>query len=107
MVIDELLHRRLIILSGKGGVGKSVVGAALALLARERGKRVLMLEVDAPLEAARYLGGRSSAGSLREVLPGLFALNLQPTAVMEEYVRTTVKVDLLARRVLESPLYHR
>ena len=56
MVLDELLRRRLVFLSGKGGVGKSTVGLALALAARERGKRVLLVEIDAPLEAARVLG---------------------------------------------------
>ncbi|HVR71316.1 MAG TPA: ArsA-related P-loop ATPase [Vicinamibacteria bacterium] len=107
MVLDDLLSKRLIVLSGKGGVGKSVVGAALALAARERGKRVLLVEVEAPREAARYLGGRRSGGVVCEVLPGLFTLNLDPKAAMEEYVRATVRVDILARRVLESPLYHR
>jgi anion-transporting ArsA/GET3 family ATPase len=107
MVLDDLLARRLVVLSGKGGVGKSVVGAALALAAHERGKRVLLVEVEAPREAARYLGGRPSGGVVREALPGLFTLNLDPKAAMEEYVRSTVRVELLARRVLESPLYHR
>lgn len=106
-MLSELLSKRLIVLSGKGGVGKSVVGAALALAARERGKRVLLVEVEAAHEAARYLGGKPSGGAVREVLPGLFTLNLDPKAAMEEYVRSTVRVDLLARRVIESPLYHR
>ena len=39
-ILDTLLSKRLVILSGKGGVGKSTVGVALALAARERGKRV-------------------------------------------------------------------
>ena len=107
MVLDELLAKRLVILSGKGGVGKSVVGAALAFAAHERGKRVLLVEVEAPHEASRYLGGRPSGGAIREVLPGLFTLNLDPARAMEEYVRTTVRVEMLARRVLESPLYER
>jgi anion-transporting ArsA/GET3 family ATPase len=107
MVLDDLLSKRLVVLSGKGGVGKSVVGAALAVAARERGKRVLLVEVEAPREAGRYLGGRASSGQVREVLPGLFTLNLDPKAAMAEYVRATVRVELLARRVLESPLYHR
>jgi anion-transporting ArsA/GET3 family ATPase len=107
MVLGELLSKRLVILSGKGGVGKSVVGATLALAAHERGRRVLLVEVEAPREAARYLGGRVSGGAIREVLPGLFTLNLDPKAAMEEYVRSTVKVELVARKVLESPLYHR
>jgi len=107
MVLDELLSKRLVVLSGKGGVGKSVVGAALALAAHYRGKRVLLVEVDAPLEAARYLGARAVGGRETEVLPGLSTVNLNPTGVMDEYVRRIVPFDLLARRVLENPIYHR
>jgi anion-transporting ArsA/GET3 family ATPase len=107
MVLDELLERRLVILSGKGGVGKSVLGAALAMAARGRGKRVLLLEVDAPLSAARYLGGPGDEDGEREVGPGLVTLNLRPAAVMEEYVRRTVRLGALARRILDSPVYGR
>jgi anion-transporting ArsA/GET3 family ATPase len=107
MRLDDLLARRLILLSGKGGVGKSVVGMALALAARARGKRVLLVEVDAPLEAARRLGAPPSRGRETEVRPGLFTVNLDPSAVMDEYVRHVVPVELLARRILSSPLYHR
>ena len=42
-----LLDRRLLFFTGKGGVGKSTVTAATALLAAEQGKRVLLVEVDA------------------------------------------------------------
>jgi anion-transporting ArsA/GET3 family ATPase len=107
MRLDELLARRLILLTGKGGVGKSVVGIALALAARARRKRVLLVEVDAPLEAARRLGGQPSRGRETEVRPGLFTVNLDPSAVMDEYVRHVVPVELLAGRILSSPLYHR
>jgi anion-transporting ArsA/GET3 family ATPase len=107
MVLDELLKHRLVILSGKGGVGKSVMGAAVAVAARERGKRVLLLDVDAPLSAGRYLGGSGEAEGEREIDDGLFTLNLHPAAVMEEYVRHTVRVSVLARRILDSPVYQR
>ena len=107
MLLDSLLSRRVLILSGKGGVGKSVVGMALAIAARDRGKRVLLVEVAAPLEAARVLGGRPARGRLGEVLPGLVTLNLDPRAVMDEYVRHVVQLEILARRVLDSPIYQR
>ena len=107
MLLDELLARRLVVLTGKGGVGKSLVGAALAVAARDRGKRVLLVEVAAPVEAARLLGGRPSSGREVEALPGLFTLNLQPRDAMDDYVRHVVRLDLLARRILESPVYHR
>ncbi len=107
MIVDRLLERRLVILSGKGGVGKSTVGAALALLAAERGKRTLLVEIDAPLEAARYLEAPASGGKPREVRPGLFTVNLDPRSVMDEYVQRTVRVEMFARRVIESPIYER
>jgi anion-transporting ArsA/GET3 family ATPase len=107
MLLDGLLSRRLIVLTGKGGVGKSVVGASLALAARARGQRVLLVEVAAPLEAARVLGGSPSRGRVKEALPGLSTLNLDPAAVMDEYVRHIVPVKLLARRILSSPVYKR
>lgn len=107
MLLDDLLSRRVIVLTGKGGVGKSVVGASVALAARARGKRVLLVEVAAPVEAARMLGGTASRGRETEVLPGLTTLNLDPAAVMDQYVRHVVPVDLLARKVMDSPIYRR
>lgn len=107
MVLDDLLQRRLVILSGKGGVGKSVVGTALALAARARGKRILFIEVDAPLPASRYLGEAPVGSQETEVRPGLSMVNLVPAKVMDEYVREMVRVDLLARKVLGSPIYRR
>jgi len=107
VLLDSLLERRLVVLTGKGGVGKSVVGGALALAARERGKRVLLVEVAAPLEAARRLGGKPSRGREVEAMPGLFTLNLDPQDAMDEYVRHVVKIDLVARRILANQIYHR
>ena len=43
----DLLDHKLLFVSGKGGVGKSTVAAALALLGAQRGKRTLACEIDA------------------------------------------------------------
>jgi anion-transporting ArsA/GET3 family ATPase len=107
MVLDELLSRRVVFLSGKGGVGKSVVGTALAVAAQRQGKRVLLVEVDSPLEASSYLGAVPSGTVPRQVQPGLSTVNLDPDAVMKEYVRGVVPVDYLARKLIESPVYQR
>jgi anion-transporting ArsA/GET3 family ATPase len=106
-LFDDLLEKRLVFLSGKGGVGKSRMGAALARAARDRGKTVLLVEVEAPLEAARYLGRPPVGERVTEVEPGIHTVNLRPRGVMDEYVRHMLKVDLLARRIIESPIYER
>jgi anion-transporting ArsA/GET3 family ATPase len=107
MLLDDLFLKRLVFLSGKGGVGKSLMGAALARAARDRGKKVLLVEVDAPIEAARYLGRPPVGNRETEIEPGLFTVNLRPRGVMDEYVRHVLKIDLFARRILESPIYER
>ena len=68
---------------------------------------MLLVEIATPLEASARLGGPASRGRETEALPGLFTLNLDPQAVMDEYVRHMVKLDIVARRVLASPIYHR
>ena len=40
--MSGLLDRRLLFVTGKGGVGKTTVAAALGMLAASRGKRVLV-----------------------------------------------------------------
>jgi anion-transporting ArsA/GET3 family ATPase len=107
MLLDDLLRRRLVLLTGKGGVGKSLVGAALALAARARGLTVLLAEIDASREAARYLGASAAGGREAPAMDGLFTINLRPRAVMDEYVRHVTRVGFLADRVLESPIYDR
>ena len=49
-----LLDRRLVFVTGKGGVGKTTVAAALALFASEHGRRTLLCEVDAKGDVASF-----------------------------------------------------
>src|SRR5438552_18815593 len=97
MVLDELFQRRLVVLSGKGGVGKSVVGAALALAARARGKRILFIEVDAALPAGRYPGAGAGRGREHEVRPGLSRAHLAPAHDMDGDLPGTARVIRLPR----------
>ena len=97
-----LLDRRLVVVTGKGGVGKSTVSAALALLAARRGKRVLVTEVDARERVAPMLGARPSGPVVRQVLPGISTLNVDPRHALEEYALMVVKVRALYQAVFEN-----
>jgi hypothetical protein len=99
-----LLDRRLVIVTGKGGVGKSTVSAALALLAARAGKRVLVCEVNAQERVAPLLGGAPSGSAIREVLPGLFTVNVTPPDAMREYGLMVLRFRTIYDAVFENRL---
>ena len=97
-----LLDRRLLVVTGKGGVGKSSISAALALLAARRGQRVLVCEVNAHERVAPMLGALPSGTEIREVLPRLFSVNVQPREAMREYGIMTLRFKSLYDAVFEN-----
>src|SRR5512137_169527 len=99
---SDLLDRRLVVVTGKGGVGKSTVSAALAVLAARRGKRVLVTEIDARERIAPMLGGRPSGPVVRPVLPGISTVNVDPRHSLEEYALLVVKVRAIYQAVFEN-----
>jgi anion-transporting ArsA/GET3 family ATPase len=99
---SDLLDRRLVVVTGKGGVGKSTVAASLATLAARRGKKVLVAEVDARERVAPMLGGRPSGPVIRQVLPNISTVNVDPRHALEEYALMVVKVRAIYQAVFEN-----
>ncbi len=58
-MLNEILARRVLIVLGKGGVGKTTVSAALAKLAAMSGARALIMECDARAPLAATLRRRA------------------------------------------------
>ncbi|MFA9565526.1 MAG: ArsA family ATPase [Acidimicrobiales bacterium] len=92
-----LLDRRLLFVTGKGGVGKTTTAAALALLASRQGKRTLVCEVDAKGNMADFLGVEAMRFDAREVKPSLYGMTMDTEASLKEYLSLQLKVPLLAR----------
>ena len=90
----ELLDRKLVFVTGKGGVGKTTVAAALALLASERGKRVLACEVDAKGNLADFFQTKPTSFKPREVQPGLFAMSMDTEASLYEYLKLQLRLPV-------------
>jgi anion-transporting ArsA/GET3 family ATPase len=87
--VEALLDHRLIVVTGKGGVGKTTVAAAIGLEAARRGRRTIVAEVARRTDVAGALdaghGGDGAAET--ELAPGLFHISVDPDLAMEEYLR--------------------
>ena len=93
----NLLDRKLLFVTGKGGVGKTAVAAALGLLAAERGKRTLVCEVDAKGNLADFFETRPTSFDEREIQPGLWAMSMDTEASLKQYLTLQLKLGLMAR----------
>jgi anion-transporting ArsA/GET3 family ATPase len=92
-----LLDRRLVFFTGKGGVGKSTVTAATALLAAERGQRVLLVEVDAKGNLTSLFEHPPVGFDPVDVYPGVAAMQMRTEAALNEYLRLNLHVPVLGR----------
>src|SRR6476620_3553641 len=97
MPTPNLLERQLLFVTGKGGVGKTTIAAALALLASQHGKRTLVGEVDAKGKLADFYEVGETDFKPREISPNLFAMSMHTEESLKEYVRLQLKVPLVAR----------
>ena len=96
-VDESILDRRLVFVTGKGGVGKTSVAAALAHLAAQRGKRTLVCEMDAKGSLAAAFDVGSLGFEPRPLEPNLLAMTMTTEDALKEYLRLFVKVPLLGR----------
>ncbi len=97
MAATDLLDRRLVFVTGKGGVGKTSVAAALGQLAASRGKRTLLCEVDAKGDLAGAFETGPTGFREREIAPGLWAMSMDTEASLKEYLTLQLKLPLLSR----------
>jgi anion-transporting ArsA/GET3 family ATPase len=95
--VTSILDRKLLFVTGKGGVGKTTIAAAIAALAAEHGRRTLVCEVDAKGNLADFFEAGDLTFEPREVAPGLFAMSMDTEESLKEYLSLQLKVPVLAK----------
>jgi anion-transporting ArsA/GET3 family ATPase len=95
--VADLLDRKLIFVTGKGGVGKTTIAAALAWLAADRGKKTLVCEIDAKGDLASFYETGPTRFEEREVAPRLWAMSMDTEASLKQYLSLQLKIPLVAR----------
>lgn len=95
MTVD-LLDRRLLFVTGKGGVGKSTASAALALLSAMRGRRTLACEVDAKGDLADFFETSRARFEPHKVTSNLWLMAMDTEASLREYLRLQLRLPTVA-----------
>ncbi len=103
-LLAPLLERRLIVVTGKGGTGKTSVVAALGLAASRAGKRVLLTETGRDENLPRLLSrdGQAAGYAGRSYGTGLRSMRIDPYEALAEYLRLQLGAAPLVRRVLAN-----
>jgi anion-transporting ArsA/GET3 family ATPase len=99
------MDKRLVVVTGKGGVGKTTVAAALGLLAARQGRRTVVCEVAQQERLAGLFGARDVGHDEVELAPGLFSVSVQPERAMHEWLRHQLKSGALAGLLGHSRLF--
>lgn len=100
--------RSLVVVAGKGGVGKTTVSAALALALADAGRRVLVVEVAAQGDVPRALGVRAPSKDAHVVRPlrrRLDHVSIDPHHAMADYLRLHLPFGGLARLLPRTQLF--
>ena len=91
----SLLDRKLLVLTGKGGVGKTTVSAALGLLAADRGLRTIVVEMGEQRRLAELFGVRSedtdaveAPGTETELRQNLWSISIDPDRALLEWLQS-------------------
>jgi anion-transporting ArsA/GET3 family ATPase len=102
--MSGLFDKRLIFVTGKGGVGKSTVATALGLLAARSGLRTVVVELAAQDRVRLALAGDDGEIFVeQELAPGLFTISIDPQHAMDEYLR--VKIGPMGHVLGSSKLF--
>jgi anion-transporting ArsA/GET3 family ATPase len=94
--MQSLLDRRLVLVMGKGGTGKTTIAAALGLAAARRGKRTVVVEVAEQQRLLALFGQGARDHSEAELDRDLFGLSIDPHRAMEEWLRHQLRSGTLA-----------
>jgi anion-transporting ArsA/GET3 family ATPase len=105
--IDRLAQRELVVVSGKGGVGRTTMAALLGQGIARRGRRVLIATTGHDDRLAWMLGLDALDATPRRARPGLDVVRLVPNVCLREYGALIVHSDRISGAVFDNRIVRR
>ena len=103
-LIDALCKKRLVMITGKGGVGKTIATASLGLLAAEQGKKVCLVESSAEDQLGPLLGVGAIGHKLSRYSDHLYLINLEPPKNFRDFVVLHLGFEGMFDRVFSNSI---
>jgi anion-transporting ArsA/GET3 family ATPase len=100
----SLFDKRLVLVCGKGGVGRSTVAAAIAAASARRGRKTLLFEASAADRFGAYFGTQPVGTAIAPLAPNLWGINTNPAAALHEYGLMILKFETVYEMVFENKL---
>jgi anion-transporting ArsA/GET3 family ATPase len=100
--MSSLLDRKLVYVTGKGGVGKSTVAGALGLAAAARGHRTIVCEMGEQDRLARVFGKDAAPGEETKLADNLWSTSINPHEALGEWVTKQLGSRTLAKPLMGS-----
>lgn len=100
--LREPLTRQVQFFTGKGGVGKSTVLAALATAVAREGKRPLIVELGIHTSSSHLFQGPNVGYEPSEVAPGVHATRVQFEPALVDYITSRLKLRFVATLVARN-----
>jgi anion-transporting ArsA/GET3 family ATPase len=104
--VTDLLDKRLVFVTGKGGVGKTTVAVALGMRAAAEGKRTIVCEVSSQENASRIFEHTEVGFHEVEMTENLWSISIDPDESMREYVLLQLKVRAMRDMLFRSRIFN-
>lgn len=101
-MMGALAGRRLVLVVGKGGVGRSTVAAAIAGQLAEQGKRTLLYETNANDRFGNYFDKPAVGTEPAQLAPNLWGVNATPASALAEYGLMVLRFKSVYEMVFEN-----
>ena len=103
--MSALFDKRLIFVTGKGGVGKTTVAAALGLAAARAGKRTIVCEVARQERVSRAFHLEGVGASETQLADDLYGISIDPQTALREYLEDQIGSKRLAGLLFGNQIF--